>query len=104
MTAMPGHSLAEVLTSLGRWAGLLAAGLLLVQVLLMSGLPWLTRAVRPAVLQRRHRAVGIVSITLLGVHVALIVPGHAATTHQRVWSQLRQMVLDYPGMLLAVAG
>jgi uncharacterized protein with FMN-binding domain/DMSO/TMAO reductase YedYZ heme-binding membrane subunit len=70
----------------------------------MAGPRWLTRSLRPLQLQRRHRAVGIASMALLIGHIALIVPGYAATTHQGWWGQLRQMVTKYPGVLLALAG
>ncbi|MEU7812571.1 hypothetical protein [Pseudonocardia sp. NPDC049154] len=51
-------SWADGLTSLGRWTGLLAADLLLVQVLLMARIPPLERAVGQDRLARVHRSPG----------------------------------------------
>ena len=60
------------LTSLGRLTGLLAADLLLVQVLLMSRLPPLEHAFGQDRLARIHRLVGFSSFYLMIAHIVLI--------------------------------
>src|SRR4051794_12040248 len=65
----PAH--AALLTSLGRLAGLVAADLLLVQVLLMARVPMIERSYGQDELARRHRLVGFWSFNLLLVHIAL---------------------------------
>jgi predicted ferric reductase len=92
------------LTSTGRLTGLLAADLLLVQVLLMSRLPALEHAFGQGRLARRHRLVGFASFTLMLAHIVLITWGYAAGEPARIPATLWQLTVDYPGMLLAVAG
>jgi predicted ferric reductase len=92
------------LTSLGRLTGLLAADLMLVQVLLMSRLPWLETAFGQDRLARIHRVVGFTSFTLMSGHVALVTWGYAAGRVTATPSTFWVLVTDYPGMLLALAG
>ncbi len=92
------------LTSLGRLAGLLAADLMLVQVALMARIPWVTRLYGQDVLARRHRLAGFTSFWLLVSHVILIALGYAATLHTGAVSQVRTLLLTYPGVLLATGG
>jgi predicted ferric reductase len=92
------------LTSAGRVTGLLAADLLLVQVLLMSRLPVLEGAFGQDRLARLHRIVGFTSFGLLLAHLVLITWGYAAGQIGRTPATLWGFVTDYPGMLLAVAG
>jgi predicted ferric reductase len=92
------------LTSTGRLTGLLAADLLLVQVLLMSRLPVLERAYGQDRLARIHRLVGFTSFTLMVAHIGLITWGYAAGELTRTPAELWDLTVTYPGMLLAVAG
>jgi predicted ferric reductase len=94
----------EQLTSLGRLTGLVAADLLLMQVLLMARVPAIERSYGQDELARRHRLVGFTSFNLMLAHVALIVFGYALTAHQRVLPETWTLVRTYPGMLLATAG
>src|SRR5690349_4038382 len=55
---------ATALTAIGRLTGLLAADLLLIQVLLMARVPWIERAWGQDQLARWHRLVGFTSINL----------------------------------------
>jgi DMSO/TMAO reductase YedYZ heme-binding membrane subunit len=89
---------------LGRVTGLLAAALLLVQVLLMARIPLLERGSDPRRLTRRHQMVGRWSISLLGAHLVLTVVGHSLVAEVSPVRQAWSMVTDYPGMLPAVAG
>jgi len=93
----------EQLTSLGRLAGLIAADLLLIQVLLMARIPAVERSYGQDELARRHRLVGFASINLLLAHVVLIILGYAATGRAGLLSTTWNLVTTYPGMLLATA-
>jgi predicted ferric reductase len=92
------------LTSLGRLTGLAAADLLLAQVLLMARVPVLERAFGRDRLVRLHRLVGFTSFNLLVAHVVLITWGYAAGELGRTPATFWDLVTDYPGMLLALAG
>jgi predicted ferric reductase len=98
------HSTGDALTSLGRVTGLVASDLLLVQVLLMARIPMVERSYGQDELARRHRWVGFASFNLMVAHVVLITLGYAATTPKGLWGTIVDFVLNYPGMLLAVAG
>ena len=92
------------LLSTGRLTGLLAADLLLVQVLLMSRLPVVERAFGQDRLARLHRLVGFTSFTLMIAHIGLITWGYAAGSLAATPGELWNLTVDYPGMLLAAAG
>ena len=92
------------LTSLGRLSGLVAADLLLVQVLLMARIPLVEKTYGQDELARRHRWVGFASFNLMVVHIVAITLGYAATSPRGVWGTIVDFVVSYPGMLLAVAG
>jgi predicted ferric reductase len=95
---------ASELTSLGRLTGLWAADLLLVQVLLMSRLPPLEHAYGRDWLARIHRVVGLLSFYLMISHIVLIIAGHASVQWSAVLSTVWDLIINYGGMLLAVAG
>ncbi len=97
-------SLAGALTSTGRLTGLVASALLLLQVLLMARVPWIEQAWGQDELARTHRLVGFTSFTLLLAHIVLITLGYAASTPLGVWGTAWDLAVNYPGMLLAVAG
>jgi len=94
----------DQLTSLGRLTGLVAADLLLMQVVLMARVPAIERSYGQDELARRHRLVGFTSFNLMMAHVVLIVFGYALTAHRRVLPETWALVRTYPGMLLATAG
>jgi len=97
-------SLALLLTSLGRLTGLLAADLLLVQVLLMARVPIIERSYGQDELARRHRFVGFTSFNLLLAHIVLITAGYTFSARTNVFREAWTLVSSYGGMLLAVAG
>ena len=99
-----GGSPAELLTSLGRLTGLVAADLLLLQVLLMARVPVIERSYGQDELARRHRTVGFWSFTLLVAHIVLITIGYTLADHTNVLRETWTLVTTYGGMLLAVAG
>ncbi|SCG61873.1 ferredoxin reductase family protein [Micromonospora inositola] len=92
------------LTSLGRLTGLVAADLLLIQVLLIARVPWIEGTYGQDTLARWHRVVGFVSFDLLLAHIVLITAGYAATDGASVTGEAWTLVTTYPGMLLALAG
>jgi predicted ferric reductase len=92
------------LTSVGRLTGLLASGLLLSQVLLMSRLPVLERAFGQDRLVHWHRVVGFWSFDLMVGHVVLVTWGYAAGDVTRTPATAWELVTRYPGVLLAAAG
>ena len=94
----------SALTSLGRLAGLVAADLLLVQVLLMARIPWVERSYGQDALARRHRVLGFTSFLLMVAHIALITAGYAAADRTGLAAEAWDFVANYPGMLLATAG
>src|SRR3954453_9911285 len=93
------------LTTLGRLTGLAAADLLLVQVVLMARIPFGEEAYGQDELARRHRLVGVWSFNLMLAHIVLITLGYAGGF--AVFGAIKEfvaLVLDAPGMLLALAG
>ena len=97
-------SMGTGLTSIGRLTGLVASDLLLIQVLLMARIPLVERTYGQDELARRHRWVGFSSFNLMVVHIVTITLGYAATSPKGLWGTIVDLVLNYPGMLLAVAG
>ena len=87
--------------ALGRLAGLLAVDLMLLQVLLLARIPLVERAFGQDRLARWHRWVGFSSFDLLLVHIVLITLGYAGPVHVNAFAELWDLVVSYPGMLLA---
>jgi len=97
-------AVASGLMSVGRLTGLVAAVLLLAQVLLMARVPALEAAYGQDRLAHLHRLVGFTSFNLMLAHVALITWGYAAGDLGAVPGTFWDLTVDYPGMLLALAG
>ena len=97
-------SVSGALLSTGRLTGLVASALLLIQVFLMARVPWVEQAWGQDELARTHRLVGFTSFTLILAHLVLISLGYAAGSSPGLWGTIVDLVVDYPGMLLAVAG
>lgn len=98
------NSLASAANSLGRLTGLVASDLLLIQVLMMARVPMFERAYGQDELARRHRLIGFTSFNLMWAHIVLVVIGYASAQWSQLWSTIVDLVLNYPAMLLAVAG
>ena len=92
------------LNSLGRIAGLIAADLLLVQVLLIARIPVLERAFGQDRILRQHRIVGFTSLSLMLAHILLNTWGYAGGLLSAAPRTFWDLATTYPGMLLAVAG
>lgn len=97
-------TIAGFVTTFGRLTGLIASALLLVQVFLMARVPWVEKAWGQDELVRTHRLVGFTSFTLMLTHIVLITIGYAAASPAGLWSTIVDFTLNYPGMLLAIAG
>ncbi len=99
-TSAPGSAT----TSLGRITGLLASDLLLIQLLTMARIPWFERSIGRDRLTRWHRWVGFSSFNLMLAHIVLITAGYAQAAATNVVSQTWDFIVNYPAMLLAIAG
>lgn len=92
------------LTSVGRLSGLVASVLLLAQVVLMARVPALEHAFGQDRLVHVHRLVGFTSFNLMLAHIVTITWGYAAGELSTTPATLWRLAVDYPGLLLAVAG
>jgi predicted ferric reductase len=98
------HGLANQLTAIGRITGLVGTYLVLVQVVLMSRIPWLDRTVGPDRLSRWHRLNGAYSISLLVAHALFIIWGYAITDRVDPTGETVTMIRSYPDVLAATVG
>ena len=92
------------LTAAGRVTGLVGTYLVVVEVLLMSRLPWLDRLIGMDRLAFWHRRNGEYAVTLLLAHAVLIIWGYGVTAHQDLVGEAKSVVLSFPDMLAATAG
>ncbi|WP_308301625.1 ferredoxin reductase family protein [Frankia umida] len=97
-------SAGQVMTAAGRVSGLLAAYLVLVEVLLLARVPALERAVGFDRLAAWHRGLGTNVVLLIGVHVLLVVWGYGLTDHRQPFGELVTVVTSYPDMWKATIG
>ncbi|MEI2779269.1 MAG: ferredoxin reductase family protein [Tetrasphaera sp.] len=97
-------TIAGFVTTFGRLTGLIASALLLVQVFLMARVPWVEKAWGQDELVRTHRWVGFTSFNLMLAHIVLITIGYAAASPAGLWGTIVDFTVNYPGMLLAIAG
>ncbi|MCM3887255.1 ferric reductase-like transmembrane domain-containing protein [Frankia sp. R82] len=98
------HGAGQVLTAAGRVSGLLAAYLVLVEVLLLARVPAIERAVGLDRLAAWHRGLGTNVVLLIGVHVLLEVWGYGLTDHHQPFGELITVVTSYPDMWKATIG
>ena len=99
-----GATPAQLWTSVGRVTGLVSADMLLIQVILMARIPALERWWGQDTLARTHRLVGLWSFWLMVAHVLTITVGYGGTARKGFLGELWNLVVTYPGMLLATAG
>ncbi|TCB96441.1 oxidoreductase [Micromonospora zingiberis] len=90
-------------TAAGQITGLLAGYLLLVQVLMMSRLPLLERAVGGERIGRWHRDVGATLLVAVLAHTALILVGYAGLEGRSPLGQAGVMLREYDDMVSAFA-
>ena len=94
-------SLGDVLTVVGRLAGLAGSYLILVEVLLMARVPWVDRLVGMDRLAVWHRRNGQLVVELLALHALLILWGYALVGHESIPKQAGDLILSYPDVLAA---
>ena len=94
------HTTADRLTAVGRVTGLLGTYLALVEVLLMSRLPWLDRLIGMDRLAIWHRRNGEYCIWLLGAHTLFTIWGYAGTDHTGLLHETA-LVLALPDVVTA---
>src|SRR5215475_9628679 len=90
--------------SIGRFTGLVAADLLLIQVVLLARVPWIERQYGQDLLARWHGLVGFGSFSLMLSHIVATTLGYAAIERSPLLRETWSLVTTYPGMLLATAG
>jgi predicted ferric reductase len=103
----PGSSLrggAALMTTFGRVSGLLAAYLMLVELVLMARIPLLERAVGLGRLAAWHRGLGTNIVVLMVSHVLLVVWGYGLEDHRQPVSELFTVITTYPEMWKATIG
>ncbi|HVW32786.1 MAG TPA: ferredoxin reductase family protein [Acidimicrobiia bacterium] len=93
-------SAADRLTAAGRITGLLGTYLALVEVLLMSRLPWLDRLIGMDRLATWHRRNGQYCIWLLGAHTLFTIWGYAGTDRTSLFHETA-LVLALPDVVTA---
>ena len=93
-----------IATAVGQLTGLLGAYVVLVELLLMSRIGWLERAIGFDRLAVWHRWTGFAAVTLLSGHVVFITLGYAAGSRQTIVSQIADFVQHYPDVLMSIAG
>lgn len=94
------HTTADRLTACGRVTGLVGTYLALVEVLLMSRLPWLDRLIGMDRLATWHRRNGQYCIWLLGAHTLLTIWGYAGNDHTGLLHETA-LVLALPDVMAA---
>jgi predicted ferric reductase len=92
------------LNSLGRIAGLIGSDLLLIQVLLIARIPIIERAFGQDRIVGLHRIIGFTSFNLIVAHIIFNTAGYAGNSLLAVPGTFWDLTVNYPGMLLAVAG
>ena len=95
---------APALASVGRLAGLVSGGLMLVTLALVARLPLLERSFGQAELTHVHRLVARVAVALFALHVVAVLAGYAVRTGAGVLTTTWETVTTLPGLLAAVAG
>jgi predicted ferric reductase len=98
------HDSNALWTSLGRLTGLLSAYLALVQIVLLSRMPWLEKLVGFDHLTRCHRFNGQACILLVVAHAVLITIGYAGMDQVDFGSEFGTLLSSYPGMVAATVG
>ena len=93
-----------VATAIGQVTALLGTYAVLVQLLLMSRIAWLERAIGLDHLATWHRWTGFATLWLLLAHVVFTTVGYAQGDGVSLWAQTRDFVSHYPDVLMAWVG
>ena len=87
--------------AVARITGLVGAYLMLISVLLIARIPAIERVVGQDRLVAFHRRLGAWPLVLILVHMALTIVGYAQRYRHTWYGEAWQMVMQYPGVLLA---
>jgi predicted ferric reductase len=100
------HSTGEALTSVARITGLLGAYGALLQIVLLSRIPWLERIAGFDRLSVWHRWNGKATLVLVLAHVFFSVWGYASMDRYSIGKEITTMLGGgiYPGMITATVG
>jgi predicted ferric reductase len=91
-------------TAVGQLTALVGTYAILVQILFMSRIAWLERAVGLDHLAVWHRWLGFATVWLITAHVAFTTVGYASADRVSLWSQTRDFISHYPDVLMAWVG
>jgi predicted ferric reductase len=91
-------------TAAGQLTALIGTYAILVQILFMSRIAWLERAVGLDHLAVWHRWLGFAAVSLITGHVVFTTLGYAQSARVSLWAQSRDFISNYPDMLKAWAG
>ena len=91
-------------TALGQITALIGTYAVLVQLLLMSRIAWIERAIGLDRLAVWHRWTGFATVWLLGAHVVFTTTGYAQADRLSLWAQTRDFISHYPDVLMAWVG
>lgn len=93
-----------ILQTISRFAALVGTYFALLGILLVSRIPWVERGVGHDRLITWHRKLGPWSLYLIGFHVLLIIVGYAGQFHERILSELINILTTFNWMWAALAG
>ena len=91
-------------TAAGQLTALVGTYAILVQILFMSRIAWLERAVGLDHLAVWHRWLGFGTVWLITGHVVFTTVGYAQADRVSLWSQTRDFISHYPDVLMAWVG
>ncbi len=92
------------MTAAGQLTGLVGTYAVLLELLLMSRIGWLERAIGLDRLAVWHRWGGFASVTLLVAHAGLITVGYAQSAGQSLLTQVGDFIRHYPDVLMSIVG
>jgi predicted ferric reductase len=91
-------------TAVGQLTALVGTYAILVQILFMSRIAWLERAIGLDHLAVWHRWLGFATVWLITGHVVFTTIGYAQADKVSLWAQTRDFISHYPDVLMAWAG
>jgi predicted ferric reductase len=92
------------MTAVGQLTGLAGTYAVLLELLLMSRIAWIERAVGLDRLAIWHRWTGFLTVVLLAVHAVTITLGYATGGHRSIPGQVGDFVRHYPDVLMSIVG
>ena len=93
-----------IVQTISRFAALIGTYFALLGILLVSRIPWVERGVGHDRLITWHRKLGPWSLYLIGSHVLFITVGYARQFHEKIWSELINILTTFNWMWAALAG